>query len=151
MGMRERDKSNAGVSIRDSGTILLVDDDQMVRDLLKACLHNAGHEVTVASSGPEALSVIRTSCDSIRLLVTDLDMPEMSGIELAQRARDSCSCPVMLISGKITPPPAGSCVWDRFLAKPFTPSVFVEAVEQMLGQSAERPAPGSTIPPSRQI
>ena len=64
-------------------TILIVDDDRSVQALLKLVLTNQGFLLLVASSGPEAITIAATFPDKIDLLLTDVQMPEMSGIDLA--------------------------------------------------------------------
>lgn len=64
--------------------ILLVDDDESLRDSLYALLENAGYEVLAAGSGPEGLTIFRQSARPVDLLVTDYNMPQMSGLELAR-------------------------------------------------------------------
>jgi len=63
-----------------TGTILVVDDDEGVRESLTTVLEGAGHQVTVAASGPEALRLVDATPFS--LVITDLSMPGMTGIEL---------------------------------------------------------------------
>jgi CheY-like chemotaxis protein len=64
--------------------ILLVDDENSVRDSLYALLESAGYEVLAASNGPDGLTIFRQSARPDDLLVTDYNMPEMSGLELAR-------------------------------------------------------------------
>jgi DNA-binding NtrC family response regulator len=109
--------------------ILLVDDDQIVRDLLRTCLERAGHKVAVAGNGRDAVRWIWQAQSSIRVLVTDIDMPDMSGIELASYAAGVCHCRVLLISGK---PQDSDVGWCEFLAKPFTGSILLENVDRLL-------------------
>ena len=66
------------------GRILLVDDQSSVRDALYTLLESDGYEVLAASNGPEGLKIFRHSTPPIELLVTDYDMPQMSGLELAR-------------------------------------------------------------------
>ena len=83
-----------------AGTVLLVEDDPMVRSILKDMLEDLGCAVVTASCGKEALALLATNKD-ISLLVTDVNMPEMDGIELGKRAaamrRD---LKTLLISGR---------------------------------------------------
>ena len=82
-------------------TVLLVDDDPDTRKLCAACLRKAGLTVTVAANGRDAQEVLRESPGSIALLITDVEMPFISGTELADSvAACGSSCPVLLISGK---------------------------------------------------
>jgi CheY-like chemotaxis protein len=64
--------------------ILLVDDENTIRDSLYALLESAGYEVLAASNGPDGLTIFRQSVPPIDLLVTDYNMPQMSGLELAR-------------------------------------------------------------------
>jgi CheY-like chemotaxis protein len=70
---------------RQRGTILLVDDDRDVREYMTAALENAGFTVIEAVDGVAALERLR-GADQIELLLTDIRMPGIGGIELAQRA-----------------------------------------------------------------
>jgi DNA-binding response OmpR family regulator len=76
-------------------TILVVDDERTVRSFLYTCLDRAGYVVLAASDGQEALEICRHSRRRIDLIVTDLDMPRMTGTELANLVE----MPVLFISG----------------------------------------------------
>jgi two-component system cell cycle sensor histidine kinase/response regulator CckA len=113
-------------------TVLLVDDDDAVRQFLEACLMRTGYTIMAARDGADALNLLKRTESEIDLLVTDVDMPQMSGMELADittAARPQCE--VLLVSGKPLPPEADGHGWE-FLPKPFTPDVFIGAVEAML-------------------
>jgi len=74
---------------RGSGeVILLVEDEEAVRRLVRATLERRGYHVLVASDGPEALQIERQA-EHIDLVLTDLVMPQMSGMEVARRVRES--------------------------------------------------------------
>lgn len=116
----------------DRSTILLVDDDSGVRNICSLYLRKAGFAVEAAANGRDAQAFFRDKPASIRLLITDVEMPFVSGLELADfaAARGSC-CPVLLISGKAVP--AGAARKDcEFLAKPFTQRVFIDTVQRLL-------------------
>src|SRR5262249_1532486 len=99
---------------------------------LSECLERAGHRVLIARSGLEALGMFRREHDAIRVVVTDVDMPLMSGVELASMIKDEGhDCSVLLISGNPLPPEAEGLDCG-FLSKPFPPEVFLETVEGML-------------------
>lgn len=68
-----------------SGTILLVEDSDVVRDVIARMLEESGFTVLPASCGEDALSISRRKDVPIALLLTDIVMPEMSGVELADR------------------------------------------------------------------
>ncbi len=95
--------------------ILLVDDDAEVRAVALAHLEGAGYEVLAAASGEEALDVLAHS--SVQMLVSDVSMPGMSGVELARQVRVRVpSVPILLISGYSDELHHE----ERFLAKPFS-------------------------------
>lgn len=68
-------------------TVLVVDDDVMMLEVLIRILGRENYELLTASSGPEALALIESRGGSLDLLVTDFSMPEMRGRELAERVR----------------------------------------------------------------
>lgn len=72
-----------------SETILLVEDDVDIRELVAAMLKAAGYKVVKANSPLAALEAARTSTANIDLLLADIIMPEMSGVELCERVRVS--------------------------------------------------------------
>ena len=73
---------------RGTETILIVDDDQAVRNVTRIALENAGYVVIEASGGGEALTAVLARGATIDLLVSDVVMPRMSGKELARRLRE---------------------------------------------------------------
>ncbi|WP_018608915.1 sigma-54-dependent transcriptional regulator [Uliginosibacterium gangwonense] len=77
--------------------ILIVDDEPHMRRVLEIMLHQAGHQVHVAGNGLEALKILRTH--AIDLVITDMRMPEMDGLELLVRMReDGMETPVIIIT-----------------------------------------------------
>ncbi len=80
--------------------ILLADDDAAVRDLVRRALMAEGHTVHVTQDGGEALEHLAAHADSIDLLVTDVDMPQLDGVSLAQEAlRLKPGLSIVLMSG----------------------------------------------------
>jgi CheY-like chemotaxis protein len=112
--------------------VLLVEDEDLLRELVLECLETAGH-VVQAFPSPE-LALRRSSGQSFDLLITDLVMPGLSGAELADRVRlAQPRCRVIFMSGFTDKPPhAGSGV---FLRKPFTPLELSRAVDEALGET----------------
>lgn len=118
--------------------VLFVDDEASIREMVAYVLRQEGCEVETASSGEEALQMIRERGASYyRLLITDLTMPGLSGIELARHAyRLNPSLPVILCSGYGTEVAAQvenvpNVVF--YLQKPYRRRQLLEAVEQALG------------------
>lgn len=82
--------------------VLLVDDETMIRDTIDELLRDAGYAVSTASSGAAALALLNGAV-GIDLLVTDLSMPEMNGLEVIRAVRDRFpEIPVILLTGFAT-------------------------------------------------
>ncbi|HUN41303.1 MAG TPA: response regulator [Acetobacteraceae bacterium] len=98
-----------------SATILIVDDEPEVRTVVAEFLEDFGYQVVQADGGQQALRRLREN-PSVRLLITDIRMPEMSGLELADLATErNPRLKVILISGYFV----AQQVHRRFLRKPF--------------------------------
>jgi DNA-binding NtrC family response regulator len=67
-------------------TILLADDDAAVRDLVRRALTSEGHTVHVTQDGLEALESLEAGVANIDILISDVDMPQLDGISLAEKA-----------------------------------------------------------------
>src|SRR4051794_35010339 len=81
-------------------TILFADDDGQVQTLVLTLLHNCGYKVIVATTGNEALQKAREFEGMIHLLLSDVEMPGMTGIELAiQLNQERPDTKILLISG----------------------------------------------------
>jgi CheY-like chemotaxis protein len=106
----------APTDARDSGPrLMVVDDDPEVRVIVAEFLEDFGYRVIQASGGAEALSLLSHTPD-LRMIITDIRMPDMSGIELADIAtRRQRDLKVILISGYFV---SQQVDW-RFLRKPF--------------------------------
>ncbi|MEN3337275.1 MAG: hypothetical protein V7647_951 [Acidobacteriota bacterium] len=112
-------------------TILLVEDDPAVRQLFAQALVRAGYKVHEAHNGQEALKVFEQHGDAIDLLLTDLRMPYMGGVELAKalRARRK-TLKLICVSGY--PGSAETDVSSDFLAKPFSREDLLAKVREVL-------------------
>src|SRR5437867_6381693 len=75
-------------AIRGSETVLLVEDDEALRELIHEFLETSGYEVLVASDPAAALEDARRHEGAIHLLLTDISMPSMNGRELARRVKE---------------------------------------------------------------
>jgi two-component system, cell cycle sensor histidine kinase and response regulator CckA len=128
---------------RPDRTILLVEDDPVVRHVVKLLLEMEGDVVLEAKDGDEALAVLAGHAGALDLLLTDVMMPGLSGAEVCDRVRARRpGLPTLFISGfypeAVFPDqrlPAGSA----FLAKPFMPEDLVEAVDLLLAKATGQP------------
>ena len=114
--------------------MLLVEDEDSVRNLLNQALATSGYTVLAASSAKQALELCETHKDDVDLLVTDVIMPQMNGRQLAERA--SCirkDLKVLYISGytdRILDDQGTPGTW--FLQKPITPRSLAWKVREVL-------------------
>jgi CheY-like chemotaxis protein len=109
--------------------ILVVDDDEAVRIVIAELLVEFGYAVAQSDSGEDALSILGRR-DDIDMLITDVRMPGMSGLELAEIAlRHDPMLKIIIISGYFPPQPLG----QRFLKKPFHLQELASAVRAELG------------------
>ncbi len=111
--------------------ILVVDDDELIRDGLKSFLTRLGYLVKVAEGSKEALDFIKK--EEFPVIITDIKMPDIDGIKLCQSIRDLNSWSVILaLSGYITEyeqERITQCGFDGYISKPANSEVLKEAVE----------------------
>lgn len=121
-----------GVPVQDvKMTVLVVDDEPVIVDLVRNALERAGYAVITAGSASEALKLIRHSDNPIDLLLTDVQMPHMTGIELASRLRDyRTNVSVAFMTGFVE---SGTPNGIPVLHKPFLPADLVRRIGEMLG------------------
>jgi CheY-like chemotaxis protein len=117
-------------------TILLVEDDEMVRKLVSEVLESDGYRLLEAPNGVAALSISAQYREPIHLLLTDVVMPEMSGRELANRlAAVHPEVKVLYMSGYTDDVIVHHGVLDEeteFIQKPFTPDVLARKIREVL-------------------
>jgi CheY-like chemotaxis protein len=116
--------------------ILIIEDDDLLRDVLAKALELAGHEVTQACNGQEGVDLFR-ACPA-DLVLTDLVMPVQEGVEtILQLRKQYRHTPIIAMSGgavntKLYLSIAGRIGAQRILPKPFTPQLLIETVTQVL-------------------
>ena len=120
-----------------SATILLVEDDAAVRRLVARALARVGHELLVAEDPREAFALAAEHAGTIDLLLTDLALPQMTGVELATRIRESLPMTkVLFMSGYAD----GSILENvrnmPLLGKPFTSNALTSKVREVLESSS---------------
>jgi two-component system, cell cycle sensor histidine kinase and response regulator CckA len=119
--------------------ILLVDDEDDMRALIRESLEDAGYTVLEAREGDEALLVADWHDGPIDLVITDVMMPRVDGAELARRLPTLRGTSRLLyISAYATGPPfeSGGAGDVPFLAKPFTPAALLAKVREVLARPA---------------
>lgn len=115
-------------------TVLLVDDEEVLRRLLSRILVDAGFDVVEAENGAAALKTARGIDGGLHLVVTDIQMPVMDGIEFARQFRPlHPAVPILFITGRDLPPTVDDSVTDRgLLRKPFRSETFLAVVSQLV-------------------
>ncbi|MFZ4437487.1 MAG: response regulator [Syntrophales bacterium] len=120
--------------------ILVVDDNDQMREMLRLILETAGHEVLDAANGKIALHLLKTM--TVDLVITDIIMPEMEGIELVMNIHKLYPrVKIIAISGggKVDPNlclgMAGKLGADRTLLKPFSKSTLISIIGELFPDS----------------
>jgi two-component system, cell cycle sensor histidine kinase and response regulator CckA len=109
--------------------ILVVDDEAQVRDFIRYILETDGYAVLTAADGEQALHVFRTFPTTIHLLLSDVLMPKLGGIDLREQIlRERPGMKVLLLSGTVEEPPEGV----EFLRKPFQAEILTQQVRRLL-------------------
>lgn len=113
--------------------ILVVDDDREIAGAIEIYLRNEGHEITTAYDGWEALEVLRNN--SIDLIMMDIMMPKLDGIQATMKIRQELNIPIIILSAKsedydkITGLNVGA---DDYITKPFNPLELIARVNSQL-------------------
>jgi two-component system cell cycle sensor histidine kinase/response regulator CckA len=125
-----------------SERVLIVEDDPSLLTLARESLLELGYDVLTARTGAEALQRLEYEREKIRLLVTDVVMPQMGGRELAAHAQRLCpGLPVLYVSGYARDPALIHEVRDDevyFLMKPYTPLTLARKVREALDEAGSR-------------
>ncbi len=133
--MKNNEKLAGDLNLQDKNDqikkILVVDDNPMVANMVVRSLRRLGHtDIGVAQSGSEALEIAARTLPN--LVIVDIDMPEMDGIETARRLMSLCPCSIIFSTG----------LWDdktlrrsqevnaaSYLVKPFSPAQLQAALQ----------------------
>ena len=117
-------------------TILFVDDSESIREIVNFTLQNEGYNVIVSDNGKNALNLLDGK--EINLIITDLHMPEMNGIELIKEVRKMPKyqrTPILFlttesqVAKKIEAKDAGATGW---IVKPFVPAKLISAITKVI-------------------
>lgn len=150
--MAEHYARQAGVSALN---ILVAEDNQVNQQVINGILRNAGHNVRIADTGEKALDILSDEPDQIDMLILDMNMPEVSGVEVVQSLRfmdTSGQLPVIMLTADATPDArekslaAGA---NRFLTKPIDARGLLECIAS-LSKSIRKKAKTAEIPAPRE-
>lgn len=118
----------------DNPVILLVDDEEVIRNLVMHMLEEQGFVVHSASDGQEALELSRRHPGTIDLVITDVDMPRLKGTDLCpQLLKERPGIKVILMSGAAK----SGIINLPFLPKPFDGEALLARVRAILGTPVE--------------
>ena len=127
--------------------VLLVDDSETVRRIVSLMLQQAGHKPIQAANGLEAVE--KLACHSIDLVISDLNMPKMDGIEFVRKLRQTPGLeqmPFIMLTTqaheRLSAIEAGA---DMFIAKPVTPEALVGALEKVYNDKRSSRPVGSEV------
>jgi len=111
--------------------VLLVDDEAAIRTLLSQSLKQWGYDLIEAASAVDALEINKASPKPIDVLVSDIVMPEMTGLELARElSHSNPQMKVLFMSGFYECPANVKAEWE-FLQKPFSPRALCDRLERL--------------------
>jgi two-component system, OmpR family, response regulator VanR len=117
----------------DKETILIVDDEKEIRDLVNIYLKNEGYNTLLAEDGIQALEILRKQ--EVHLIILDIMMPRMDGIQACMKIREEKNMPIIMLSAKsqdmdkITGLITGA---DDYVTKPFNPLELTARVKSQL-------------------
>ncbi len=120
----------------DKETILVVDDEARLRDLLRVVLESRGYRVLEALNGQDALRIFTEALPD--MVILDVMMPVMDGFACCERLRGISKCPILMLTAKgedYDQVKGLECGADDYIIKPFTPMVLVARVEALFRRS----------------
>ena len=122
-------------------TLLIADDEKDIRDMLASCFRRQGYQVLTAAGGQEAMTLAARQPD---LILLDVSMPDMDGLEVCRRIRSDVSCPILFLTARVEDADklrgfaAGG---DEYIVKPFSIEVLLAQVEAHLRRDRRRGEP----------
>ena len=113
--------------------ILIAEDEAVVRNLVRLMLSKEGYATLTANDGQEAMEICEMFKDPIHLLLTDINMPRMNGLKLAERIRElRPDTKIMIMSAETADTIFRENTPDAFLRKPFIPPTLLKCVQRVL-------------------
>ena len=127
--------------------ILVADDDREIAELIGDCLYDEGYEVLIVHDGESALNTIYKNLD-IEMIILDIMMPKMDGLDVCKRIREKINCPIIFVSAKsrtldkLLGLEIGA---DDYIEKPFVVEELVARVKAHLRREKRRNSIGNNI------
>src|SRR5512132_2629977 len=124
-----------------SGSVLLVEDEENLASLVRAYLEKEGYNVISVTSGAEALRAVEG--EPVRLVVLDLNLPDMDGLDVCRQIRTRSSVPIVMLTARDEEPDrlAGlETGADDYIGKPFSPRELVARMKAVLRRTERHPA-----------
>lgn len=142
MSVRDGDSSRArsersGAPEGDGTTILLVEDEETVRKVIERLLRKLGYDVLSAADAEEAIEIFRARDDELDLVLTDVVMPGLTGVEMAEVLKEERPDMKFLFTSGYTSKELGGnpeAPPEPFLPKPFSMDELSKSVRKVLGQ-----------------
>jgi CheY-like chemotaxis protein len=136
VGMNDFVHEDKVASQNGTETILLVDDEEVIRRMSKRMLERYGYQIIVAKNGLDALEIYKNAPDQIDLVILDMIMPKLDGRKtLMQLKQFDSEVKALLFSGNITDDALEVCMAEGFLGfipKPFETDEMLTTVRQVL-------------------
>jgi two-component system sensor histidine kinase RpfC len=117
--------------------ILVAEDNEVNQQVIEGILRNAGHNVRIANTGEKALDILSDELDRIDMLILDMNMPEVSGVEVVKTLRfmdTSAQLPVIMLTADATPEAKETSIAagaNRFLTKPIDARGLLECIASL--------------------
>ncbi len=117
--------------------ILIVEDEESIREIEKAYLKRAGYTVLEAEDGEKALSIFKQ--EKVDLVILDLNLPKLDGIEVCKRIRVTSQVPVIMVTAYRHPfVEAMKEGCDDYLTKPIDPHLLIKVTEENILRATQK-------------
>ena len=129
------------ITQKDQPTVLLIDDDMVSREVMATMMTMSGYDVHTAEDWHHALELLGIGECKPTIILMDIQMPGLSGMELIEKLREQCKARLYVISASNTEEDVLAAA-DGFLMKPFVPEALTRLIEEQEALARPKPAPG---------